>query len=795
MMQSAQVDQWSSRSLESPFGESEQPTAFAGTGRVAGLAPWAENVTPFAELGSEQFVESEALRLYEEALAELRDESFDEAVAFLAEETEQAVADRFVGETPANAAERERFAETYVAGVRFEAEQYLQQLEEGLAGTDVESMSEDQLDAVLDRLEPQLGSEVTPATEEFVGKLVRKARKVVKFVANAAKKVGSVAGKLLGPVLKKLRGLIKPLLRRVLLFAIGRLPAPLQPAARRLATRFTSEAFEHEDLEQASPANLTDLEQLAESFDAAIAEAIADPSSEADAELFAAEDSERDDGGRELERLAEARGALIDSLREAGQDEDLAPTIEQFVPALLGALRIGIRLVGRPKVVNFLAKFLAKLVGRWVGPQLAPPLSKAIVDTGLRLISLEARSDAEFSDNEAAPIAVAGVIEDAIRRFAENEEYVFESDALMQLAASEALDLAVATGFPQRFVRPELRQAPSLGGAFIARRPRWVRSFRKYSRVPEVEITPQIADALPTFGGATVGDALRAASVSLPMRARMHIYEAVPGTALSRMMSTDRTAASGRGVAFGAAQVHPLTPEAAGLILREPRLGVGTPPVHMRTRRRISVGQRFYVLEPIGGGGAVGSPPAATRRLATRAAPSRVWSSIDPGQGRVVLGIYLSESDAQRTAAAIRQGRGRLALLQALTTVYRNLDQRATGAQSTIAALREDSEAFEDFSRSAGRLQAPGPRGLLRRRLRSWILPALANWATDNAEAFVRAASHPDPGVTVRVRLAGVPGLRGAIGAAADRLGLRMGGPTRGAPQVTVDVVPGLQSK
>ena len=49
-------------------------------------------------------------------------------------------------------------------------------------------------------------------------------------------------GVALGPVLNKLRGLINPLLRRVLSFAIGRLPAALQPAARSLASKFKAEA-------------------------------------------------------------------------------------------------------------------------------------------------------------------------------------------------------------------------------------------------------------------------------------------------------------------------------------------------------------------------------------------------------------------------------------------------------------------------------------------------------------------------------------------------------------------------
>jgi hypothetical protein len=44
-------------------------------------------------------------------------------------------------------------------------------------------------------------------------------------------------------VLKQLKKLVKPLLKRVLSMAIGRLPAPLQPAARKLAASFASVKF------------------------------------------------------------------------------------------------------------------------------------------------------------------------------------------------------------------------------------------------------------------------------------------------------------------------------------------------------------------------------------------------------------------------------------------------------------------------------------------------------------------------------------------------------------------------
>jgi hypothetical protein len=585
----------------------------------------------------------------------------------------------------------------------------------------------------------------------------------VKVVSKVAKTVGKLAAPLLGPVLNKLRGLVNPLLKRVLSFAIGRLPSALQPAARQIAARFTSE---HEDqgLDEtiASPTQLTDLETVTESFDVALAEAISSgPAGEADLETFAAGDSEDEQDGRQLERLAEARGNLIDQLREADEGEDLTPAIEQFVPALLAALRVGINLVGRPKVVGFLAKYVAQLVGKWVGPQLAQPLSNAIVDTGLRLISLEAESAPELRLDEAAPVAVASVIEDAVRRFAENEQYVFEDQSLTQLAAAEALSEAVATHFPARFVRPALQQAPSLGGAFVARSPRRARTYKKYSRVPEIEVSAQIADALPTFGGTSVGAVLRAAGAKLPFRARVHIYQAAAGTTLPRMLRMDRPGTlAGRGK-LEARHVHPLTEAAAGLLLREPRLGVNAPAGFLRSRKRIAVGQRFYLLEPLSGLPAPHLPLAAAQREAAQVAPSRAWTQVNLKRGRITVGLYLSESDAQGIAETLRQGRGHLSLLQALTGLLNGLG----GASALVPAAA-------------------------RARLRGWLLPALSSWASSNSEAFVRAVAHPTPGVTLRAQLSGVPGLD-VVGSVTSLLRpKRAAAGSAGAPQITISLSP-----
>ena len=124
-------------------------------------------------------------------------------------------------------------------------------------------------------------------------------------------------------------------------------------------------------------------------------------------------------------------------------------------------------------MVGFLARYVGQLIRRFVGPQLSGPLSNAIVDTGLRLVTLEAEAGeaGELRHDEAGPVAVASVIEDTVRRLAENEDYVLDNEELTQLAVAEAFSQAVATGhFPPQFVRPGL-QAGAVARRHLRRAP------------------------------------------------------------------------------------------------------------------------------------------------------------------------------------------------------------------------------------------------------------------------------------------------------------------------------------
>lgn len=776
---------WSqSEAPTAPFGEVDAAVAAAPS--PAQFTGWSESLAPFA-IDEGPMAESEQEQMLDEVLSELRDEGFDEAVANLIDETEQAIAERFTGEESMYAPHRERFAASYLSPVQFESEQYITTLSEGLSTVDVATLEPQQLDELLDRFDPALG-ELTPAGEEFAKKFIKKAKAVVKKVAATAKKLANIAMPFLKPLLEKIKKMVGPLLKRVLSFAIGKIPEPLRPAAQKLADRLLKKAAAKIDgaayapatdgaAPDMSPAAQVDVEMLTESFDYILAEAIAFPDSFTfENEGFDSLSAESLAESNELETLAEARSRLIEQLREAGDREDMAPAIEQFVPAVMMALRTGIRLIGRPKVVNFLGGYLAKLIQRWIGPEQARPLSNAIVDTGLRLITLEAEASAAAS--EAAPVALASVIEDAVRRFAENEDYIFEDEDLAHVAAADAFGEAVASHFPQEHIRSELQLAPSLGGTFVTRQSRSPRSYAKYSRTPEIEISARAANAIPTFGGATLGSALRARGGNFPMRARMHIFQAKPGSTVGSMLRHDRRGGPGGSGAF------PLTPQAAGILLREPGLGVAVPSRFLRSRRRIAAGQRIYVLEPLG---TTLANDANLGLGARRIAPGRAWIAVNPGKGRITVGFYLSEVEAQTIAEAIRKGDGHGALLRQLIGGFRQASSSANEGES--GTTHEDGEDFEDFAARTGRFLPHGFKQILRRRIAAWAMPALAEWLRGNTEAFLRAAAHPDPGVRIRVRLDGIAALSTTGG---DLRSLAaFAAALRGRPAVTIIVTPG----
>ena len=346
--------------------------------------------------------------------AELEDEEFGEAVQALVDEA----AGRHlaaVGGWPSGGTEQLAAGEVeaWMAGIASEADRLLEHVERHFATRTPESLAEGEVEAVLTEA---LASQGRPGLdgEDFLGTLARKVGSFAKGVGKLAKRGIAVAGRhLMGPLFGILRKLVPQLLKRVLGFALNKLPPSLQKDATTLAAKLgialpaaaaaAAPAPSTEPVpspepapEPSAPAGAT----LAELFDAELAGAVAAEQQATTDQYetesaFGAAGEAQDDGA--VARLDSARADLVDQIAGADPGSVLTAELEQFLPVVMAALplvRTGIRLLGRDKVVGLIAKPLAELIKGHVGPEATRALSRAIADKGLGLLSLEAEARA-----------------------------------------------------------------------------------------------------------------------------------------------------------------------------------------------------------------------------------------------------------------------------------------------------------------------------------------------------------------------------------------------------------------
>ena len=137
-----------------------------------------------------------------------------------------------------------------------EAEATVSAFEREFGSRDLGSLSETEVDGFAERYAPS--SALDPEFEEFLDKWKKKLSNVVKKAAGFVKKGIKFATKIgLGPVLNKIKALVKPMLEKVLQLAIGRLPEAVVAAAQQLAARIFGTAAPESDA-TSDPAAPTD---------------------------------------------------------------------------------------------------------------------------------------------------------------------------------------------------------------------------------------------------------------------------------------------------------------------------------------------------------------------------------------------------------------------------------------------------------------------------------------------------------------------------------------------------------
>ena len=726
----------------SPFGE----VLPEGGGPVATHESLPTSLeSPFGSGFIQELDRSEAELLSEavqQTLAGLEDEDFTDALEGLVDEAAaRHVADSGSWSVAPSPEHAYGLLQDWVEPLAAEAERALDTLAQQLAATDPQTVGEAEIEQML-----EAAGEHTPtgneAFDNFLGSLIRKARSAVSGAVSLAKRGIAAVGKVLplGVILGKLKALVRPLLNRVLRAAIGKLPASVQPIARTLAGKLgIGEAGEHED----------GVARLGEEFDGQVAGLLLAPDIQADPRELEAYDAgagERDPAAE----LDDARARLAQRLGELPAGASPAAEIEQFIPAVMAIkplIKLGISMVGRDRVIGFVADRIAGLVKPLIGADAARQLSRPLVDVGLRAIGFES------SPTEAAALAgeaLASTVEGTVLRLTELPAEAFADELQLEAAIRTAFAEAAATSMPPQLLRPDLPERETAGeGGFWVLMPRSARPrfrYRRYTTMFAIPITRQAARAVPWSDGGTLESyLLDQGTERWPVNAEVELFETLPGAQLGHLAAAQGEVGGGA----AASELQPLTPEVAGLLFREPGLGRGgwraggLPGARghhgRRDHRRPWPGRRYYRLRPLVGGVETATAAGRPRRKVA------VWLDLGGPKPSLRVAIRLSERQGQH-------------LLNRLDPAARRGTRDLAGALADLTALLRSALPPAVVNRLvkhgvAADAAAAGP---IADRVSAAVLTALSGFLSARAHLLAAAVRDPAQGATLTVTFPGI---------------------------------------
>jgi hypothetical protein len=702
---------------------------------------------------------------YAELVAELSDTEFSEALEDLVNEATAIAEDhlRVSSEAADEAFEQfgaEQAVRSYLEPIARTAETMLNEMADRLAGVDLGAASQSEVESFLEQFTVP-SHDLSPVADQFLGGVLKKAKKL------ASKALSIMPHAIL---MKQVAKFVGPMLDRVLKTAIKRLPVAVQPIARNLAKRLLGGAIGaapmHEDEDQETVGELASVDpaQLEEEFDARIAGYLMEGDAfEREASVEQALSEELAPRFDHIRQLTRARKRFVKRVVELRPGEPVEPVVEEFVPAILAALKLGIKIIGRPKVVSAISTFLASFIKKYVGSEQAKMLARPLVNAGLSLVGLETPAE---SEEEAAGQALGATLEDTVARLVQDApETAFESEPLLHAYALEAFQEAASAHFPDSHIRPGLHESSKTSGIWVGLPKAGAhKSYKKYSRVVELTITPQTASATTSFGGIPLAGFLAdrlGVKVDRPVRARAHLYEAISGTSLGLIALGERgVSLLGSAGRAGRSLLHPLTPEAATALFGEPALGRPVDQQFLARRGRIKVGQRFYFLE---------IPGARVRQIKRTSLPglrparsSHPKIVLDFPKRELRVFLYFSEADAQQVAAQLRQKASPTAVISLLKTLHEGMLRRVlTSHPSSALKIIHEAVPTEQLAIPMAGNIVKLVGGKLSAKVREWVATVLGREVTQNYERvttdFVSAASNEADGVTLQITFQGPP--------------------------------------
>jgi hypothetical protein len=758
------------REAESPFSRTYETTTLSNT------------LTPAGEE-------------YVDLLAELQDPEFQETLYDLANEVEDTwrnkVSNEIVmGETFIPFATQQ--ARDYFAPVIKETEAMIDRIAEHFSGNNLADHSEASVETFFETLEFSHG-QYTPAQEQFFGKIFNKVKSVVKKGVDLAKKGIAAVGKILpiGIILKKIKGLVKPLLNKVLKFAIGKLPKNLQPHARTLAKKLLNLETEEENAGDAVQSE-DELGAVQTELDNYIAQLVfSGEEAEAESAVMNYESSDEtmervnnyETGFANSPSLDAARQQFINELKNLQPGESPAPVIERFLPAALVALypviKIALTIIGRQKVINFLAGLLSKLVAKYVPANVAQPLAAGIIDVGMSAIGFEVH---ETGKTDLAYEAIANTIEETIQNMNNLNEASLGDTESLSMELLEAFEQAAANNFPSQYIKEELR--PTKQRAVWVAMPRHipVKFYKKFTHVYDISIDPKTAATVTTFRSLPLANFLRdkyGLDISKPIKAKVHLYQTNRGGRLSLISKFENLPGLNARQPKAWVQLLPLTKQAASLLLKEPALGRDVATRNLANRFRTVPGQRFYYLEIEGA--RLRIPPVNRSKHkhsengqpapGTESRSADIQGVINFIKSEIKLNYYFSEEDAKEVVEKLNKNDflgAAISIRQSVKNVLNDILVKniATKVKIVHEAIPElflehypgQQENFAPLASMGKEIISKLVEKLVE-KLSTAAYEAVVNFFKARAAEFKEAQAQPQDGVTVKLTWNNIPGM------------------------------------
>jgi|GEM_PF-1335425 len=750
---------------------------------------------------------SPASEAYTELLAELNDPDFENIFYNLAAEAEDSYLPRISNE----AAMGERYipfvtqhVNQYLDPLAREAESMIENIATRLSGNNLADMNQADLEILFEQFEPDAAA-LSPAQEQFLGSIFNKVKSVVSAGVNLAKKGIAAVGKILpiNIVLDKLKGFVRPLLQRVLQFAINKLPKQFQPHAQTLAKKLLS-------METADTINTGatsgNLEAVQYELDTNIANLVFsgeenDSNNVVQNYLLSSETFEREIkyemGGLNVQPLDAARQQFINELKNLKPGDSPVPAIENFLPAALLAaqpiIKMAISIIGRPRVIDFLAGILAQLVAKYIPQEVAKPLASQIIDVGMGLIGFETF---ETGRANVAYEAIANTVENTIQNIGPLTEAMLADQEMLASAVLEAFETAAADNFPSSYIKEEYRKVKQPGLWVLMPRNGPKHLYKKFTHAFSVTIDSSISSTIKSFNGVPLANFLKdklGLDPSKPLQARVHIYEAIEGTWLSRISKHENV--PGLNQPYGWVQIHPLTTQAASLLLKDPCLGKDVDPKFMKNRHKIGIGQRFFYLEINGahlklprvpkkpggmqpdkdkGNGKPVKPPDPGKVIVPRS--SDIQGVINFIRSEIRLNYFFSEEESKSIVEKLNKNDylgAALSLRYSVRNVLNDLLIKNVGSKVKLVheAVPEqylDNTNEEQFAPLAaiGALAVNAGKEVIVKLVQKLIekiaelaYQALVNYFKARAAEFKQMQAAPDDGVTVKIIWINIPGM------------------------------------